>query len=254
MAERIFDLYTQEAIKKIITEARAKKISVETALSRLKNLPYESFSFAQIDHHRHFRKGLPEAIYGPGKTVSQLEKIIRSFQSSGQSLLITRLDEEVWNKLSQKFPTLEYSEHGQVAYLKKKKSAKGKGLAIAVLTAGTSDLPVAEEARITLEMVGKKAKCFYDCGVAGLHRIIDKIPELRKCRAIICIAGMDGVLPSVVAGLVDKPVIAVPTSVGYGANFKGMAPLLTMLNTCSQGVSVVNIDNGFGAACFAALI
>jgi pyridinium-3,5-biscarboxylic acid mononucleotide synthase len=245
-------MYTRQALRKILKDVESRNLSVKKALHKLKDLPYESFSFARIDHHRNFRKGYPEAIYAPGKTFDQLVKIIQSVNRSKQNLILTRLEKEVWQKLQTLFPKLQYSEPGRLAYFKNLKKFSGKP--VAVLTAGTSDLFVAEEARVTLELIGKKVETFYDCGVAGFHRLLDQLPKLRKCSVIICIAGMDGVLPSVTAGLVDRPVIAVPTSVGYGANFKGMAPLLTMLNSCAQGVTVVNIDNGFGAACFAALI
>ncbi len=246
-------MYTRKAIQKILRDLHKRRISTTKAFARLKDLPYESFSFARIDHHRYFRKGFPEAIYAPGKTIDQLLRIIAAVQKSGQRLILTRLDQEAWKKIRPKAPQLQYHEEARIAYLGRSKPRAG-GPPVAILTAGTSDFPVAEEARLTLELMGKRAQCFYDCGVAGFHRLLDQLPQLRKCRAIICIAGMDGALPSVTAGLLDRPVIAVPTSVGYGANFKGIAPLLTMLNTCAQGVAVVNIDNGFGAACFAATI
>lgn len=249
-------MYTQHAIEKIIQDLQGRKLSSQKAFSKLKNLPYESFSFARLDHHRQFRKGFPEAIYAPGKTLKQLEKIIDSVSRSGQSLIVTRLNEDAWKKLASKFPRLRYSELGRLAYFARSVPFAGQKSCtkIAVVTAGTGDIPVAEEAAVTLELVGKKVERFYDCGIAGLHRLIDILPEIEKCRAVICAAGMDGVLPSVLGGLVSRPVVAVPTSVGYGANFTGLAPLLTMLNSCAQGVAVMNIDNGFGAACFAALL
>jgi len=246
-------VFTRKAIKRIIHDIQQSKVTTRQALSRLKNLPYESFPFAKIDHHRHFRKGFPEAVYAPGKTLDQLVRIIQSIQKSGQNVIVTRLEDETWTSLKPMFPALHYSKEGRIAYGHKKAVSK-KGKPIAILTAGTSDLPVAEEAALTLELVGRKVNRFYDCGIAGLHRLVDQIPKLEKCDAIICIAGMEGALASVVAGLVTKPVVAVPTSVGYGANFKGIGPLLTMLNSCAQGVAVVNIDNGFGAACFASLV
>lgn len=246
-------MYTHKAIRKILQDLHKRRTTTAKAFSRLKDLPYESFSFARVDHHRYFRKGFPEAVYAPGKTVNQLLKIINAVQKSDQCLILTRLDHEVWEKVRRKALGLQYHQEARLAYLGKSK-LKLSGAPVAILTAGTSDFPVAEEARLTLELMGKRVKRFYDCGVAGFHRLLDQLPELRKCRAIICIAGMDGVLPSVTAGLIDRPVVAVPTSVGYGANFKGIAPLLTMLNTCAQGVAVVNIDNGFGAACFAVML
>jgi len=230
-------------------------LSAKHAFEKLKNLPYESLSFAKIDHHRTFRKGFPEAVYAPGKTPTQLEKIIRSIQKSGHPLIVTRLEESVFRGLRRKNKGLRYSKEARIAYLVPSSLGNGRLLpVVAVLTGGTSDLPVAEEAAITLELVGLKAERIYDCGVAGLHRFLDALPKLKGVRAVICVAGMEGALPSVVAGLTDKPVIAVPTSIGYGASFKGIAPLLTMLNSCAQGVAVVNIDNGFGAACFAAAV
>lgn len=253
---------TQKTIGKILRQLEMRKITSGRAFKKLKNLPYETLPFAKIDHHRSLRKGFPEAVYAPGKTISQLEKIIRSIQRSGQNLIVTRLEKKSFAKLAKKFPRLRYSKDARIAYLRAKPyhsfgqngHTNGSTVSIAVLTAGTSDVPVAEEAALTLELIGRRVIRIYDCGVAGLHRLLDQIPRLREAKAIICIAGMEGALASVVAGLVDKPVIAVPTSVGYGASFKGIAPLLTMLNSCAQGVAVVNIDNGFGAACFAASI
>ncbi|MDP3921520.1 MAG: nickel pincer cofactor biosynthesis protein LarB [Candidatus Omnitrophota bacterium] len=246
--------FTQKAIERILKEVRERVISEKEAFARLKNLPYEDLSFARIDHHRSFRKGMPEAVYAPGKSVEQLDKIIRLFQKSGQQLIVTRLKPEVYAKLKKKLPRLKYSRHGCIGHFAiPKKKMIFREPAVAVITAGTSDVPVAEEAVITLESTGRRAERFYDCGVAGLHRLLDQLPEIKRCGVIICVAGMEGALVSVVAGLVDKPVIAVPTSVGYGAHFRGLAPLLSMMNSCAQGVAVVNIDNGFGAACFASL-
>ena len=246
---------TQTTIEKILKQVESRKISPKRAFERLKNLPYETFRFARIDHHRSLRKGFPEAVYAPGKTREQLEQIIHSIQKSGQKLIVTRLEEETYRTLRKKFPALCYSKEGRVAYFEGGTNGSfGRTIPVAILSAGTSDLPVAEEAAITLELMGRKAIRLYDCGVAGLHRLLDQLPKLKEVKAIICVAGMEGALVSVVAGLTDKPVVAVPTSVGYGANFKGLAALLTMLNSCAQGVAVVNIDNGFGAACFVASI
>ncbi len=246
-------MYTQKTIQTIIRDVRRKKISPRSAYAKLKNLPYESFSYARIDHHRHFRKGFPEAVYAPGKNFEQLTGIIHSIQKSGQPLIITRLEPGTALKLKEVFPALNYERQSKIAFFKKKKASRGVR-PVAVLTAGTGDIPVAEEAAVTLELLGQPVRRFYDCGVAGLHRLIDHLPALRKCRAVICIAGMEGALASLVAGLIEKPVVAVPTSVGYGAHFKGLAPLLTMINSCAQGIAIVNIDNGFGAACFTSLI
>ncbi|MBI4115070.1 MAG: nickel pincer cofactor biosynthesis protein LarB [Candidatus Omnitrophica bacterium] len=253
---------TAKAIEKILRGVESRRLSSKRAFDRLKNLPYETFPFARIDHHRALRKGFPEAVYAPGKTIPHLEKIIHSIRKSGQNLIVTRLDEKTYRSLRKKFKDLRYSKEAKIAYLSQNlrqfqilaSQKNGEIPSIAVITGGTSDLPVAEEAALTLELTGRRAVRLYDCGVAGLHRLLDQLPKLRQVKAIICVAGMEGALPSVVAGLSDKPVIAVPTSVGYGASFKGVAPLLTMLNSCAQGVAVVNIDNGFGAACFAVSI
>ncbi len=246
-------MYTQKAIEEILRKVSKRKLSPQKAFQKLRHLSYESLSFAHLDHHRPLRKNLPEVVYAPGKTITQLEKITNALTKSKAPLLITRLDEERFRKLKKRFPKLAYSKEGCIAYSKngKKRVLSGE---VAIVTAGTSDIPIAEEARITLETVGRKVRTFYDLGVAGLHRLLDHVHEIEKADVIICIAGMEGALPSVLAGLVAKPVIAVPTSVGYGSNFKGIAPLLTMLNSCAQGVAVVNIDSGFSAACFAHLI
>ena len=216
-------MYTKKTIQKIIRDVQRKKLTSRQAFAKLKNLPYESFGYARIDHHRHFRKGFPEAVYAPGKTYSQLVGIIQSIEKSGQPLIITRLKPSLARKLKAQFSKLQFDVEAQIAFSKiRYRPVKTKP--IAVLTAGTGDLPVAEEAAVTLEILGQRVKRSYDCGIAGLHRLMDQIPQLRKCRAIICIAGMEGALASLVAGLVDKPVIAVPTSIGYGAHFKGIAP------------------------------
>lgn len=253
---------TAKSIERVLKQLASRKISSQRAFEKLKNLPYETFSFARVDHHRSLRKGFPEAIYAPGKTIFQLEKLIDSIRKSGQSLIVTRLEKKTYQTLRREFRDLRYSEEARVGYVVRNRhpggppfrAPNGRFTTVAVLTGGTSDIPVAEEAALTLELIGRRAIRIYDCGVAGLHRLLDQLPQLKEVKAIICVAGMEGALASVVAGLTSKPVIAVPTSVGYGASFKGIAPLLTMLNSCAQGVAVVNIDNGFGAACFAASI
>ena len=267
---------TQKTIERILRQVESGRLSSPRAFQRIRNLPYETFSYARVDHHRSLRKGFPEAVYAPGKTIQQLERIIDAIRRSGQNLIVTRLEKKAYEALKKKFQRLCYSKEARIAYLgpiiarspngTTKQSTSGTSprppageagndeKSIAILTGGTSDLPVAEEAAVTLELIGRRVVRIYDCGVAGLHRLLDQLPRLREVKAIICVAGMEGALASVVAGLVDKPVIAVPTSVGYGASFKGIAPLLAMLNSCSQGVAVVNIDNGFGAACFAATV
>ncbi len=252
--------YSEQVLRQTLKKLRERRISEEKAFSKLKNLPYEVFQFARIDHHRHFRKGFPEVIYAPGKTLEQMVRIVRSIRQSGQALLLTRVEAPLYRKLKRVFPFLRYSKQGRIAYqVGAPLNGAGKGKTsvkapIAILTAGTSDIPVAEEAAVTLEIIGRPVERIYDCGVAAIHRLFDKLPDLEKAKAIICVAGMEGALASVVAGLVAKPVIAVPTSVGYGAHFEGLSPLLTMINSCAQGIAIVNIDNGFGAACFASMI
>lgn len=261
--------FTRQAIEKILKEVASRRLSRKKAFEKLRNLPYEAFSFARIDHHRSLRKGFPEAVYAPGKSLAQLQKIIRSICDSGQSVIVTRLEKKVYQALRERIGKLRYAEEARIGFLKEvgapftapdgrkrenRKDVMNHAPAVAVLTGGTSDLPVAEEAAVTLEVTGYRPIRLYDCGVAGLHRLLDGLATLEQAKAIICVAGMEGALASVVAGLTSRPVIAVPTSVGYGASFKGIAPLLTMLNSCAQGVAVVNIDNGFGAACFAAQI
>ena len=245
-------MYTQEIIQDILKQTAKRKLSQTKAFERLRNLSYESLKFAKLDHHRSLRKNLPEIVYAPGKTDLQLEKIVSAFSRNGHPLVISRLPEENFKKLKRKFSKLSYSKPGRIAFSNSKKSKSG--LFVAIVTGGTSDIPVAEEAAVTLEVMGKRVKRFYDCGVAGLHRLIDHLPEIEKADIIISVAGMEGALPSVLAGLLPKPIVAVPTSVGYGSSFKGLAPLLTMLNSCAQGVVVVNIDSGLSAACFASLI
>jgi NCAIR mutase (PurE)-related protein len=227
-------------------------------------------NFAQVDIDRFRRRGFPEVIYCPGKTKEQIKKIAGVLLRKKQPLLFTRLDKKAFPYLKKFYPRLKYNPRGKVAYLNpalslkwfKSRARKGgvklnlpktKGI-IGVVCAGTSDIPIAEEAVTTLEVMGNYVVKLYDAGVAGIHRILEKKNLLRKCKVIIVIAGMEGALASIISSLVASPVIAVPTSIGYGANFSGLAPLLTMLNSCSPGVAVVNIDNGFGAAYFASLI
>ncbi len=239
----------QESIKDIIQDIRNKKLTVKSAVKRLSGLSYLNLGFAKIDTHRSVRKGFPEVVYSEGKSLSHLEKITKELLLREDSVVLTRADNSVYQRLKVKYPQLNYNPSARIIYFQKKRP-KFKSGVVAVVTAGTSDIPVAEEAVVILEIMGNKVRRIYDAGVAGIHRLFDKSRLLNSSRAIIVIAGMDGVLPSVVAGLVNKPIIAVPTSVGYGANFKGIAPLLTMLNCCAPGVVVVNINNGFGAAYF----
>lgn len=242
-----------ERIRKVLKDVRSGKASLGIALKHLRDFPYMDIGFAKIDHHRALRRGFPEVIFGKGKTPDQIVEIAKNILSHNGILLVTRTTKEVFQKLKKICPGIKFEECSGTAYYARKSPAKKKGLVV-VVTAGTADIPVAEEARITLELMGNRVKMLCDVGVAGLHRVLDKKQLLDEAEVVIVIAGMEGALASVVSGLVSKPVIAVPTSVGYGASFGGIAPLLTMMNSCSPGVAVVNIDNGFGAGYMASLI
>jgi NCAIR mutase (PurE)-related protein len=245
-------MHSSRYLKGVLAKLHSKKISVASAFKALKNLPYENMGFARIDHHRAFRKGFGEVIYCENKTPEQVKKITDILLKRRNPLLLTRASKSLYDFLKKDIPELKYNEAGRIIYLKRGRTKNKK--AVLILTAGTSDIPVAEEARITLEVMGNRVKSIYDVGIAGIHRLLDKLPEISKANVIIVVAGMEGALGSVIGGLTDKPVIAVPTSVGYGSSFKGIAPLLTMMNSCAPGVAVVNIDNGFGAGYFASLI
>lgn len=257
-------MYSQHTVADILKKVKRGQLSTEEAYSRLKHLPYEDLQCVRLDHHRALRTDMPEVVFAPGKTTRQLRVIIPALKKARNTILITRLEKAVYARLAKSFPFLSYNREGKIAfYIAPQKKAKKKRPRhdrtrperfIAVITAGTGDIPVAEEASVTLEVMGCPVKRLYDCGVAGLHRLLDVVPTLDAAEAIICIAGMEGALPSVVAGLVDIPVLAVPTSIGYGTNFGGITPLLAMLNSCATGVAVMNIDNGFGAASFAYMI
>jgi len=220
---------------------------------RLRTLPFEDLGFARVDHHRALRQGFPEVILGLGKTPAQIAAIAERIVARGQTLLVTRATPDVWAAVSSAVPGAAYHEAAAAITLKQGDIPPGRGI-VMVVAAGTSDLPVAEEAAVTADVMGNPVDRLYDVGVAGLHRLLREQDRLTRARIIIVVAGMEGALPSVVAGLVGVPVIGVPTSIGYGASFGGIAALLGMLNSCSNGVSVVNIDNGFGAGCIASLI
>lgn len=245
---------SEKLIKRVLRDVRSKKTPVKKAAKILKGLPSFDIGFANIDCGRYARCGFPEAVYCEGKTVSQIRSIIKKLLAHEGLLLLTRLPEPAYKILKKRFPYLRYNKLGRVAYYSKRRVKVKKAKPVLVITAGTSDIPVAEEARTTLEIMGNSVESLYDVGVAGIHRLFNMAERLAGAGVIIVIAGMEGALASVVGGLVSKPVIAVPTSCGYGASFKGIAPLLTMLNSCAPGVAVVNIDNGFGAACIASLI
>ncbi|HEX9908449.1 MAG TPA: nickel pincer cofactor biosynthesis protein LarB [Thermoplasmata archaeon] len=242
-----------EKIERLLKGLSEGKVSIAEALEKLRILPYEDLEFAKLDHHRELRKGIPEAIYTPGKTYDQIQTIATRTLERNDEAVFTRMDEKLCIKLRRKLgKKLTWYPEARVATIGvRKRPTRGKVL---VVTAGTSDIPVAEEAAVTSEILGCKVERLYDVGVAGVHRLTDKMKKFDSFDVIIVLAGMEGALPSVVAGLTRRPVIAVPTSVGYGASFGGMAALLGMLSSCSSGIGVVNIDNGFGAGALAAVI
>jgi NCAIR mutase (PurE)-related protein len=240
-------------IKTLLSEVREGHTSVEDALTRLRDLPFEDMGFAKLDHHRSLRTGMPEVIFAAGKTPGQVAAIFERMANAGGNVLATRATRETYDAVHAIEPRAEYHELARAITLSQAPSVPGKGT-VAVVCAGTSDLPVAEEAAITARLMGNSVELIADVGVAGIHRLLAQKDSLQSARVLVVCAGMEGALPTVVAGLVHAPVLAVPTSIGYGASFGGMAALLGMLNSCSPNVCVVNIDNGFGAACIASLI
>lgn len=240
-------------LKKLLEDVKNGSVDVEHAYKEIKDLPYEDLGFAKVDHHRAIRNGYPEVIYCEGKTVNQIVEIVEKLMERNNNILATRASREVFDAISEITCDAEYHKEARIVVIKRKKILVSQK-EIAVITAGTSDIPVAEEAAITAEVLGNKVKRVYDVGVAGIHRLLSKMDVISEANVIIVVAGMEGALASVVGGLVDKPVIAVPTSVGYGANFGGLSALLTMLNSCASGIGVVNIDNGFGAGYLASNI
>ncbi len=244
---------TRNEIENLLREIKSGKKSVEEALEMLQNFPYTDLGYAKIDHHREMRTGYPEIVYCAGKTNEQVTGIFTVMSEKENNVIGTRADEKMFESVKRMIPDAVYYPVARIISVPRKKISPSKSK-IAVITAGTSDMPVAEEAAVTAELLGNKVLRIYDAGVAGIHRLVDRLPDIRTCRVIIVIAGMEGALASVVGGLVDKPVIAVPTSVGYGANFGGISALLAMLTSCSSGVTVVNIDNGFGAGFSASMI
>ena len=242
-----------DALKILLENIRDGQIDIETGISRLKNLSYVDLGCAKLDTHRELRVGYPEVIFCPGKTNEQIKTIISAMMEADANILATRASAENYVAVKEVCPAAVYHTLARTITLTRKKQSLTESY-IAIVTAGTSDLPVAEEAAITAEIFGNRVERVVDVGVAGVHRLFDKLDLIRGARAIVVVAGMEGALPSVVGGLVDKPVIAVPTSVGYGASFQGVTALLAMLNSCAGGVSVVNIDNGFGAGYIASMI
>jgi hypothetical protein len=244
---------SRERIERTLSELARGDITVPEALERLRGMPYEDLDFAKLDHHRELRRGIPEAIYTPGKTDDQILEIARRTLAREAEAVFTRVPEATFRMLERELggAVRWYPEARIAAVGTEERELKGT---VAVVTAGTSDIPVAEEAAVTCGILGCRVDRLYDVGVAGVHRLTSNLKQLDSSDVIIVIAGMEGALPSVVAGLTDKPVVAVPTSVGYGASFGGIAALLGMLSSCSSGIGVVNIDNGFGAGALAALI
>lgn len=233
-------------VREVLEDVAGGRMSVDDAIDRLKLIPFEDLGFAKVDHHRSIRQGVPEVVYGAGKTVEQIVAIAESMLNQGSgSVLVTRITEDAASEISRSLP-IEYDPSSRIGVVGSIPGHEGVGK-IVVVSAGTSDIPVAEEAAVTAEFLGSKVTRIYDAGVAGIHRLLAHSEDLVSARVVIAVAGMEGALPSVVGGLVECPVIAVPTSVGYGASFGGLSALLTMLNSCASGISVVNIDNGFGA-------
>ncbi|MFL0249820.1 nickel pincer cofactor biosynthesis protein LarB [Clostridium neuense] len=243
----------KDEIKILLNEVKENKINVEEALKKLEDLPFKDLGFAKIDNHREIRVGYPEVIYCAGKTVAQVRDIVKFMLTKNNNILGTRATEEMFNAVKEICLEAEYNELGKTITVRKKEQQITDSY-IAIVAAGTSDLPVVEEAYETAKILGNKVVKVIDVGVAGIHRLFAKLDIIRGAKVVIVVAGMEGALASVIGGLVNKPVIAVPTSVGYGANFGGISALLSMLNSCASGVSVVNIDNGFGAAYNASII
>lgn len=243
----------EKEVQRLLQDIKDGRISVEEGTKKFKDLPFKELGYAKIDNHREMRVGYPEIIYCEGKTVEQVSGIIEFMLTKNNNILGTRASEEMYNEVKKACPEVEYNKAARTITIKRKEVDEPNTY-IAVVTAGTSDIPVAEEAAVTAEILGNKVERVFDVGVAGIHRLFNRLEIIRGARVVVVIAGMEGALASVVGGLVDKPVIAVPTSVGYGANFGGLSALLCMLNSCASGVSVVNIDNGFGAGYLASMI
>lgn len=239
-------------IRELLLEVKDGNLDIDSAIEKLKLLPYEDLGYARVDHHRTLRKGFAEVVFCQGKTTEQSVEIIKRLADKNNRVLATRANREVFERVVELIPSARYNELGRtISIVKDEIDPIGH---ILVISAGTADLPVAEEAIETASIMGNRVERLYDVGVAGLHRLLGNLDKINEAKVLIVVAGMEGALPSVVAGLVDKPVIAVPTSVGYGASFKGLSALLTMLNSCVPGIAVVNIDNGFGAGYLASMI
>ncbi|HHX18477.1 MAG TPA: nickel pincer cofactor biosynthesis protein LarB [Clostridium sp.] len=242
-----------EYLRKLLENVKKGSVSIDDALVDLKKLPFEDMGFAKVDHHRNIRNGYPEVIYSEGKTIEQIKEIVKKLTEKNNNIMATRADYKVYQGIKEIAQDVVYYEMARIVVVKKREILKSEKI-IAVVSAGTCDIPVAEEAAITCEIMGNIVERVYDVGVAGIHRLFAKSDVIMRANVLVVVAGMEGALASVVSGLVDRPVIAVPTSVGYGASFKGLSALLTMLNSCATGIGVVNIDNGFGAGYLAAMI
>jgi pyridinium-3,5-biscarboxylic acid mononucleotide synthase len=240
-------------LARTLDKVKSGDMSTEEALGELSVLPYEEMGFAKIDHHRHMRTGFPEVVLGRGKTIEQIVAITERLVAHSDKVLVTHATPAIYKAVSKKVPDSFFNSVSNTVVINRRQN-EPLIPGIAVITGGTADIPVAEEAAVTAELMGNKVEKIFDVGVAGIHRLLDKLSILRQAKVLIVVAGMEGALPSVVGGLVSIPIIAVPTSVGYGASFNGLAALLTMLNSCAPGVAVVNIDNGFGAGYMAGLI
>ena len=240
-------------LEEILEKVHKGEMTPEEAVSRLKDYPYQDLAFAKIDHHRELRRGFPEVVFGLGKTEKQIKDICKTIIKNRSNLLATRVEQDTFENIKKDIPEVEYNSPAKVMFYKLKPPPPGNGK-IAIITAGTSDIPVAEEAVVTCDMLGNEVEKIYDVGVAGIHRLFGEYEKIKQAKVIIVAAGMEGALPSVIAGITDIPIIAVPTSIGYGASLKGLTALLAMLNSCPGGVAVVNIDNGFGAGYMASLI
>ena len=244
----------EHEVKGIMENVKNGKVSVDDAIRKLKFLPFEDLGFVKIDHHRALRKGFPEVVYCQNKTKKQVVGIINKLEKNNSVILATRATEEMYKEVKKHIKSSNYNKISKTIIINKNKKKQLKKGKILIVSAGTSDIPIAEESAVVAESMGNKVERLYDVGVAGLHRLLNNKEKIEDANVLVVVAGMDGVLPSVVSGIFGKPIIAVPTSVGYGASFKGIAPLLTMMNSCSPGVVVVNIDNGFGAGYFASMI
>lgn len=244
---------TESQIYELLNSVKEGSLELGKAVDQLKQLPFEDLGYANVDHHREIRTGYPEVIFCPGKTNEQIRGIVERLLAKGTNIMASRAEKSVYEAIKDMHPHMEYYPEARTIFIQQKNIAKSKSR-ILVVTGGTSDIPVAEEAVVTAEKLGCTVERLYDVGVAGIHRLLANRYRLDSVQVIIAVAGMEGALPSVVGGLTDKPVIAVPTSIGYGANFGGLAALLAMLNSCASGISVVNIDNGFGAGFMAATI